>query len=291
MNKRILTLFGAMSVVAALLGGSLDGLSRAIVYLEIQRSVWEQVGTNQMEVWYHMPQATNALRKVTGMSGTGFFVIHNRRSYIVTAAHVVGDRSIPDSFSDSGIACLIDTNGIRQPLQLESIRARLPGARWFLHPKADVAVHPYWRPDGMTIANSDLAEHMISTNQFDLLSPVCALGFPVNLGTTDHKISPIATECKISSWVTTVPNIPGLNFIVLDKALAQGYSGAPIFTFEPLGQNGSPVIGSVIGIYVAQTGDVLGGKHSIIVPSSYLLEIFQQPDFLAYEEKSGLISK
>jgi hypothetical protein len=69
-----------------------EALARAVVHLEIDQAAWENVGTNHFEMWYHVPGATNALRKVIRAGGTGFLLQHHAMTYIVTAAHVVGER-------------------------------------------------------------------------------------------------------------------------------------------------------------------------------------------------------
>lgn len=118
----------------------------------------------------------------------------------------------------------------------------------------------------------------------------------MQLGTTGGKITLIATECKTSSWLTAVPTEdPSLEFLLLDKALAQGYSGAPIFSYSPgfSGPSaflpGKPPV--LVGLYRAQRADAAVGKHSIVVPASYLLEVFQQPEFLEFERRFGGTAK
>jgi hypothetical protein len=155
-----------------------------------------------------------------------------------------------------------------------------------------VAIHPYLHDRNTYIGNSDIPEDFISTNELPLLTGVLALGFPLNLGTLNGKISPVATECETSSWLTSIPGEdPGLEFILLDKALAQGYSGAPIFVLPKIidvpGLRAGGGVPYVVGICHSELSDIAGGKHSCIIPISYLLEIFEQPDFLQYESQSS----
>jgi S1-C subfamily serine protease len=151
---------------------TLDQLGQAIVYLEMNHTAWERSGTNNLEVWYHAPGATNFLRKIQpGIAGTGFLVNHGQ-TYIVTAAHVVGERTNPDVSSNTGTVFFMDATGARQPVQFTEIRNHVPGARWFFHPKADVALHPYWRPTGAEVANLEIPENMIRTNRLELLTGV-----------------------------------------------------------------------------------------------------------------------
>jgi S1-C subfamily serine protease len=281
---KVLLFFICTSLLPVIATAQTDiaSLSRAIVYLEMIHPVREDVGTNHYEVCYRLPGQTNLIPKTQTSAGTAFLVLHHKRPYVITAAHVVGDPN------DPGTLHLFDTNSLRRDVPLQLIQQLLPGAKWFIHPQADVAVHPCISFNNQFIANLNLAEDFISTNAVPLLTPIVALGFPLQLGTFNNKISPIATECKTSSWATTVPNEnPNLEFILLDKALAQGYSGAPIITRENIidvpgfHAGGGPVF--IIGICRSELGDILGGKHAVIIPSSYILEVFQQPKFLEYE--------
>jgi S1-C subfamily serine protease len=252
----------------------------------MRHPVTEQVGTNFYEVFYKMPGETGFSQKFRDEYGTGFFVRHRDRSFIVTAKHVVGGTNT------AGTVCLIDTNSSLSAVELETMREHSVGARWFLHPKADVALHPYWRPPDLDIANTDLREEILRTNAVELLSPVCAVGFPLLLG-VGHKISPILTQCQVASWLTAMPSESAdVSFILLDKPLAQGYSGAPIFTMHPdpggvMRFQGPESSSELIGIYRGQLRDEGGGKVSIIVPAKYILEIFQSPEFREYEARAA----
>jgi hypothetical protein len=286
MFMKQLPLFIYLSLLPIIATAQTDitSLSRSILYLEMAHPVCEDVGTNHYQVFYRLPGQTNLIPKMQTSSGTAFLLQHHNRQYIITSSHVVGNPN------DSGTLHFFDTNGLRRDLPLDLIHGFMPGTKWFIHPQADVAVHPCLGYDNRLIANLSLAEDFISTNAVPLLTPVVALGFPLQLGTLNNKISPIATECQTSSWTTTVPNEkPALQFILLDKALAQGYSGAPIITREKIldvpgfHAGGGPVF--LLGICRSQIGDVLGGKHAVIIPSSYILEVFQQPDFLEYEHR------
>lgn len=258
-------------------------LARTTTYIEMLHPVWEQNGTNRLQVFYKVPGTNQFNPKLNSVTGTAFLISHKKGIYIVTAAHVVGDPA------DHGILHLVDTNGIRQNIDLVDIRNNFPSARWFIHTNADIAIHPYAHRTDQYLENSCLAEEQfVSTNELPLLTPVIALGFPLSLGTFGAKISPVATASETSSWQTVVPGEKeNQTFILLDKALAQGYSGAPIFTrpqelnLSGLHAGGGPYM--LIGICHSELSDVAGGKHSTIVPISCLVELFNQPDFLQYE--------
>ena len=127
----------------------------------------------------------------------------------------------------------------------------------------------------------------------DLLTDVIVLGFPLGIG-VQKSISPIAKKTQIASNVTTLPEIdPNLRFYLLDQALAQGYSGSPIFVSEDIPSGISvgnrPILAgekiTLIGILSAGLSDATGGKISVVVPISYLWEILNSDEFLKYENK------
>ncbi len=265
------------------LGQDFEILSRNVVGLEMIHAVMEKVGTNEVEVLYRFKDGRTA-KKVNQGIGTGFFIQYKGASYIITAKHVVGD----DPFADGNVI-VVNKDSSRLELPLSFARRAVPGTKWFFHPKADVALHLYRWPDEMHIANVDFNYQLLRTNTLGLLSPVCSLGFPFGFG-LGPKVSPIATECKIASWLTHVPEQnPELGFILLDKALAQGYSGAPIYTLPEPFKGGALVVTpgfqpEIIGLLSGQQIDMGGGKVSLIVPASYILEIFQSPEFIEFEK-------
>ncbi len=80
-------------------------------------------------------------------------------------------------------------------------------------------------------------------------------------------MSPFAKQLQISSWITTIndPSVrPDMKFILLDQALAQGYSGSPVFAERPtgtlvLGESYRPPV-LLIGIMSGAMSDQTGGK-------------------------------
>lgn len=126
-----------------------------------------------------------------------------------------------------------------------------------------------------------------------LLSTVYVVGFQLGYGAKDI-LNPIAKKVQIASMpMSLVENNTNLKSILLDQALAQGYSGAPVFLIEDIMAGGimvgdKPVIKAgekfyLSGILSAQISDQMGGKISVVVPSSYILDIIQSPDFVSYE--------
>ncbi|MEJ1958854.1 MAG: hypothetical protein WDM70_04905 [Nitrosomonadales bacterium] len=126
-----------------------------------------------------------------------------------------------------------------------------------------------------------------------LLTSAYILGFPKYQG-VQEKLSPLAKKAQIASTLTSVndPNVsPELKYIFLDEALAQGYSGAPVFYFEEVASGisvaGKPIMVDgglrLLGIQSSNLRDETGGKLSLVVPIQYLWDILESEEFINYE--------
>jgi hypothetical protein len=261
-----------------------EALGKTVVFLKIRQAVKEQVGTNSLEVYYRSTGANTFEPKAQEVAGTGFCLLHDGQTYIVTAGHLAA--------GCLGGWIVFPTTGQNAELELAAIQ-KITGAGWYLHPTVDLAVHPYLAFGGTSSSLEDLAESLVKTNELGLLTPVCAVGFPLGLG-VQPAISPIAVQCNIASALIELPDpqfnkAPGLRYILLDQALAQGYSGAPVLTLpSAIGPDGALQAGLyrpvLVGVNSAQKSDLLGGKHSVVVPGRYLLEMFSSQDFIHFHQ-------
>src|SRR5258708_3186953 len=116
-------------------GQDITMIGKSVVGIEVYKPIFEKVDTNTFQVFYKSADG-KLFPKFQTEQGTGFFLLHNHRSYIVTAGHVPGG-------SSDGMLLLITKDGARVSLPLETIRQSQPGAKWFFHRTADVALHPY----------------------------------------------------------------------------------------------------------------------------------------------------
>lgn len=271
-----------------------EELGKIVVFLRIQKQAYENKEGKQVEVWYKLDKNKYVPKKTTN-SGTGFIIKYNDRDYLVTAKHVAEFLS-----KEAEVVLNIDqehSSSIRfDDLQKSKI---ISGAKWFYHPKADIAIHPLAYP-GTTIyqLSIPIESPPKADNKISLLSTVYVLGFPLGLG-VQEKISPMAKKVQIASDLLSIPDInPDLKYILLDQALSQGYSGSPIFLIKDIMSDAiksgdKPVLKvgetvSLIGILSAGLSDISGGKISLIVPTLYLHEILQSAEFISYE-KNNLI--
>lgn len=271
---------------------SLDDLSKTVVFLQKEFQATEMKSGEKVEVWYKYPSSSKYEPKIIKQMGTGFIINHNGKDYLVTAKHVA-------QFLDNNSEILLNVtkdSSVSIPFGLIRKSSFIKNARWFIHPKVDLALHPIIYPSGkieqLHIGTSDIIKE---DKKIDLLTDVIIFGFPLGLGV--HKsINPIAKKSQIASNVTTIdlPEVdPNLKFYLLDQALAQGYSGSPIFISEEIPSGVSvgnrPLSAgekiTLIGILSGGLSDATGGKISVVVPISYLWEILNSDEFIQYEKQ------
>ncbi len=273
----------------------IDDLSKTVVFLRQTIQKTFPVDGNSVPIWYRLPNNQEFVPVTETSGGTGFLVGYKEEIYLVTAKHVAHFLQPTGEI----IFNLSGGKGVIMPFHWLLKQDAIKGAHWFDHPKADISIHPMaFRTDialDLQIINEDLFSK--PDMEIRLLNKVNVIGFPLGLGVTD-KISPIAKETKVASKLTTlaikgVP--PDLKHILLDQALSQGYSGAPVFYMEDQWSNSSIEgqrfkIGEsvrLLGLQSSALSDVTGGKLSTVVPISYLSEIFGAPEFQVYMKARG----
>jgi S1-C subfamily serine protease len=265
---------------------TIDLLGTTTVCLRKQKQRTIRKSGKEYEVWLKDIGSSTLQPDLETRYGTGFLVSHNNKIYLVTAAHVARDMSSEaEVLWNTAAGVLLQT--------FAEVQQGLPHAKWFFHPAADVAIHPFGFTGKLKPKHSFVGENIfiIEGERLPLGTKIYVLGFPLSLGVGDI-LSPLSKKAEIASWITTIddPDInPNLKFILLDEDLAKGYSGAPVFISpEPLVTNSSGRLGShsrlrLIGILSANISDNTGGKISLVVPVSYLSEIFESNDFRKYE--------
>lgn len=264
---------------------TIDTMGKTTVCLRRVEQVYEMKGGKKQEVWYKNPENGLLEPKFNIVTGTGFLVDHNKKIYLVTAAHVAREMT-----QDSEI---IWNTASRQNkiFKFSLIQKSIPGSKWFFHPSADIAVHPFGfseETNHVLIPENAFAKN---NDEVRLLTKVCIVGFPLGLG-INEALSPVAKRTEVASWLTTIesPQISAdLKFILLDDDLAQGYSGAPVFISpEPQMIDNTFSIGGVeanlLGIQSMTISDQTGGKISLVVPIAYLVEIFDSESFKEFEK-------
>lgn len=268
---------------------SIDELSKTVIFLRQQSQEIEKKGDKILEVWYRDSDTNDFKPKLNTLSGTAVIIRYHNHDYIITAKHVA------TALSPKAEIILNLPNGQSRSLTFEWLSQQnlIKGAHWFHHPKADISVHPIAYPENFdTLA---IPEDLFPKKDIEipLLTQAYIVGFPLGLG-VQEKLSPLAKGTQIASRATSIdfPDIsPDLHFILLDQALAQGYSGAPVFYTEDLPSGvkiaGQSVKGGeklhLIGILSGSISDKTGGKISLVVPISYVWDILESQEFRMYE--------
>ncbi len=267
---------------------TIDDLSKTVVFLLKETQAFEMKSGQKFEVWYKDPSTNKFEPKITKQSGTGFILKNNGKDYLVTAKHVA-------SFLQDTSKIIVNVQSNQSIKITFDFINNLKGARWFYHPIADIAIHPIAYPIKKVMHIAINAKDILKEEKsVQLLSDVYILGFPLGLG-IHESISPISKKAQVASNITTLehPNFnPELKYYLLDQALAQGYSGAPIFCVEELptglkiaGQNFTQKKIVLMGILSGALSDATGGKFSLVVPIFYLWDILKSEQFIKYESQ------
>lgn len=267
---------------------SIDELNKTVVFLRQQSNKMIPMDGKPAELYYRYPNTKEYIPIIETKSGSGFIINYHGKDYLVTAKHVAKDL-LP---TGEIIINLPNSTTTIVTFQLLSQADIIKGAHWFHHPKADISIHPMGYPG--VVDASPLAEDFLPKKDVNvkLLGTAYIVGFPLGLGVLD-KLSPIAKEAKIASKLTSIasPDIPNdVHFYLLDQALSQGYSGAPVFYTEDIMSGvmigNQPMKGGeilhLLGVLSSALSDQTGGKISIVVPISYIWDIFESADFQAY---------
>lgn len=270
--------------------GAFNFMAHTVGFVTVDKQVYEKVSNGAreqlVEIWYHDPIAKQQRPKTQTESGTYFSLDWHGNQYLVTAKHVILDGA--GKPADRGVFYFNEKDGKRKSLTFEFMEDQ-EGSRWFLHDSADVAIHPMWRPVEIQPSLVAISTKTAETNTIQLpsiLDSVYAIGFPLSMG-VGESLNPIAKECKIASLKQELSGrsdsglpISG-TFILLDQALAQGYSGAPIYSCPA--QNKL----CLLGLMSSVNTDATGGKISLVVPIDYVIEVLKSTQFKAYEKLHG----
>jgi S1-C subfamily serine protease len=275
---RLLGWIGCLFTAVAGWAGTIDEISRAVVFLSDNVPVVEELNGVRFEVWLKVPGTNAFIPKRSRVSGTGLIVGTSNLAYLVTAKHVAESMTAECE--------LIMRGDKREPIHLKisSITAQ-SGLRWFHHTNADISVYPLpaYTPEGsraMERRGAPVEWLEPATNLPSRDVYVTALGFPLGLG-AEGEFVPLSRESKVSSGMLN--DAKGLFFLLQDPSVS-GYSGGPLIESgdRVLGGNqfgsisvrsgGCRCWGFVSGTY----GDETGGKMSRITPALYAVELIRQ---------------
>lgn len=228
----------------------------------------------QKEVWFKGPTDAAPVQSLLTRCGTGFFVEHRGRGFLVTAAHVAKLLG-----TDFRVTVLVPPD---QPATYHVQQLTLQKATpvWVSAPNADVAVLEITTKDPGILAvisgrflPSSFLEPALTAPARN--KPITVLGFPQALGTEGH-FSPLSQQTFTSSGLLTLPLETGrATCFVLQSPSVSGYSGAPVFDFGVYTFGQVTTTGEKSRCYGLMHGtfsDETGGKLGVVVPSHFIVK-------------------
>ena len=254
-----------------------DELAPCVVYLQIPRVKTTYLDTVLYQLYIRKPTEPSPRPYADTVRGTGFFVANLNSLYLVTASQLA-------QLMDTSAILTVKTGGDR-PLRL-SLSQFLGGGvtpNWMFSQEADVAVlRLFPSPETFEI----LQHHCLP---FEILDPnekvpsrektLTVLGFPLKLGVTGH-FSPISLDSRVSSGLADLARDDSeeiSTFFLIDKPLARGFKGAPVFelvaSYSP--SPAVPIGGDrfiCVGLVHGTTTDDAGGELAAVVPSAFIVE-------------------
>ena len=205
--------------------------------------------------------------------GTAIFIEKNNEAYLLTAAHVV------KNINDKTYVILSDTDGVPTKVALNTL---LGSSSFVLHGQADLAKAkiiltkdniPYMEKRCFPYSQINLSENPISKD-----IELTTIGFPLGLGSTGAKFSPLTFRTYVAAPLITLSRfdnkIPS-DFIILELPSTGGYSGGPVFDLGYLISGAMTTTKEktlLHGIVHGTINDETGGKLAAITPCKYLNE-------------------
>jgi len=203
--------------------------------------------------------------------GTAIFIEKDNDAYLLTSAHVI------KNLNNKSYVIISDTKGVPTKVDLNIL---LGGSSFELHSQADLAKakiiltsknKAYLEKRCFPYTQIDLSENLISKDV-----ELTTIGFPLGLGATSTKFSPLTFRTYISSPSITLKrfdNNEPCAFIILELPTTGGYSGGPLFDLGYVIHGGMTTTKEktlLHGIVHGTISDVTGGKLAAITPCKYL---------------------
>jgi hypothetical protein len=204
-------------------------------------------------------------------TGTAVFIAKDKKPILLSAAHVL------KHINENSYAILSNGQGTPQKIGL----MRLLGKETFHnHPSADLAkVEIAVTPENQKI----LQKRCFPYGQIDLSAKslskelqLTSIGFPMGLGVTGGKFTPLTFRTYVSSPSISLARFDTktpCDFIILETPAIGGYSGGPLFDlgyFISGAMRSSSGKTVLHGIVHGTISDKTGGKLAAITPSKYL---------------------
>ncbi len=193
---------------------------------------------NMLDTMYlHVAQIVTFANGNALTNATGFFYLHQKFLYLVTARHVVLNEAVQHRPDRLQVSLHSDPNDLRQCGDL-SIPLYVDGVpQWYQHPEfdADVAAVAINDP---TVLNSYFLtpfgpdDIMNSNEGMPLGQDVLILGFPLGFHDTLNNLPIVRSATIASSFAHPFKGEP---YFLTDARLHRGMSGSPVIFFPESG--------------------------------------------------------
>lgn len=256
----------------------LKNLQHTVAYLRQETLVRKDIEGKSYEIWLKADDQTAPKPWIQSSIGTGFFVEHQNKLFLVTAAHVA------NKMFDSATVTIHGKENKPIKLKIQDLCGYVDSPRWVQHPHADVAVlqlNPSSEFQNQYLLNKFLQSSILVK---ELVAPtitiqVAVLGFPISLGVKKH-FSPLIMRSYVSSGLLELKTQSGRidTFFVLEQPSIGGYSGAPVFDLvgPTLGEGTAFKVTNrpqkCYGLIHGTLPDKTGSKLAVVVPSALIVE-------------------
>lgn len=211
----------------------------------------------------------------TRHSGTGFVVLYDKQSFLVTAKHVA------TIFNDNMHVVVKGDDGKPLNFLFSDLIGHTPHT-WVFSDSSDIAVHLIF---GNRLYSDSANQLLLTPSSINSkLSSVARdfeitiAGFPLQLGIGKY-FSPISRVTRVASDLIETSDSTDPVFLLTDPSV-QGYSGGPVFKTSKVEylKEGISVHKSIqlIGLVSATALDDTGGKMGVVVPSYFILETLKK---------------
>lgn len=204
--------------------------------------------------------------------GTGIFIGKGQEAYLLTASHVI------QKVNSQSYVILADLKGVPTKVMLNVL---IGGSKFLSHPQADLAKAKitinetnvsYLKGRCFPYDHIDLSNNLVSKDV-----ELTTIGFPLGLGATGAKFSPLSFRSFAAGPLITLPRADNQvlsDFIILEMPSIGGYSGGPLFDLGymisgMMTQSKEKTI--LHGIVHGTVSDPTGGKLAAITPCKYLI--------------------
>ena len=209
--------------------------------------------------------AVNNERKLS----SAFFIELNARMFLITAKHSAAETNLTTEVA-------LPSVGTLRIFRLAESLCKLGANPWTTHESADLAVCEIDMSKIAETLRKQIATMAVTLEQFQRKTPerssrIEVLGFPMGIGVTAERISPVVTNCFVASEELNVAGTWGkeTNFFAA-PATGSGASGGMVTLHDE-----DAYQCAVVGLNIGFNADNSGAKLARIIPASVIVDFLR----------------